>query len=67
MLTTIIYLVIALCLLGTVIWAFQTYVTIPGPFGWVKGIIIFLMIVVACYFVWDQVVVGHVATPRSLR
>ena len=66
-LTTVIYLVIALCLIGTVIWAFQNYVTIPGPFGWVKGIIIFLMIVIACYFLWDNFVVGHLGTTRSLR
>ncbi len=64
MLETIIYVVIALCLIGTVIWAFQTYVTIPGPFAWVKGILIFLMIVIACYFVWNDLLGHHLVHLR---
>jgi hypothetical protein len=59
MLTTILYLVIALCLIGTVIWAFQKYITIPGPFAWAKGVITFILIVLACYFIWDQVFGGR--------
>lgn len=64
MLATILYLVIALCLIATVIWAFQTYVTIPAPFGWIKGIVIFVLIVLACYFVWDQIIAGHMLGGR---
>jgi hypothetical protein len=56
MLETIIVIVVALCLIGTVIWAFDHYVTIPGPFAWAKGLVIFIMIVVACYLVWDYFV-----------
>jgi hypothetical protein len=67
MITTIIYIVIALCLIGTVIWAFQTYVTIPGPFAWVKGLITFALVVVACYFLWDTLIAQHVMAPGPGR
>jgi hypothetical protein len=55
----IVWIVLALGLIGVVIWAFQTYVTIPGPFAWVKGILTFVLIVVGCYFVWNTLMVGH--------
>lgn len=65
MLGTILYLVIAIALIGTVIWAFQTYVQIPGPFAWVKGILTFVLIVMACYFVWDSLLTHHLLGGRS--
>jgi hypothetical protein len=55
----IIYILVALCLFGTIIWAFVTYVTIPGPFAWVKGILTFVLIVLMCYFIWDQFLGTH--------
>ena len=55
----IIWVVLALCLIGTVVWAFQTFITIPPPFAWVKGILTFLIIAVACWFVWQNFVAGH--------
>lgn len=55
----IVWIVLALCLIGTVIWAFQTYITIPAPFSWVKGILTFLLILGACWFLWVSFVVGH--------
>jgi len=60
MIETIVYIIIALCLVGTVIWAFQRYITIPEPFAWVKGIILFVMIVVACFFIWDSFIAHHI-------
>jgi len=59
MLELIVTVVVALALLGTVIWAADRYLTIPGPFAWVKGVIMFVLIVVACYFVWDVFVSHH--------
>jgi hypothetical protein len=58
-------IVIALCLIGTVIWAFQKYVTIPEPFGWVKGILTFVLIVLACYFVWTSLESQHFLAGKS--
>lgn len=55
----IVWIVLALGLIGVVIWAFQTYVTIPGPFSWVNGILTFILIAVACYFLWQNFVAGH--------
>ena len=57
----IVWFVLALCLIGTVIMAFIKYVVIPEPFGWIKGIIVFVMIVLACVFLWDQFVGQHVS------
>jgi len=59
MLGTIVTVVVALCLLATVIWAADKYLVIPAPFGWVKGLLIFVLIVFACYFLWDTFVAGH--------
>lgn len=56
MLETIIYVVLAVGLVGVVIWAADRYLVIPGPFGWIKGLIMFVIIVVACYFIWDTFV-----------
>lgn len=59
MLTTILYLVLALCLFGTIIWAADKYITLPAPFAWAKGLLIFALIVIACFFIWDQVFGGR--------
>jgi hypothetical protein len=66
MLETVVTIVVALCLLATVIWAADKYLVIPAPFTWVKGILIFVLIVLACYFLWDSFVAGH-ALARHLR
>jgi hypothetical protein len=55
----IVWIVIALGVIGTVIWAFQAYVTIPGPFAWLKGVLTFVLVVVGCYFIWTNFLVGH--------
>jgi hypothetical protein len=57
-LTSVITLIIALCIVSTVLWAFWTYVTIPGPLAWAKGIIMFVLIVIACYWLWTSFVGG---------
>jgi hypothetical protein len=59
----IVWIVLALGILGTVIWAFQAYVTIPGPFSWLKGLMTFVIILVACVFVWQTFVAGHFRHP----
>jgi hypothetical protein len=64
---TIVVLVIAVCLIATVIWAADRYLVLPAPFGWVKGILIFVLIVVACYFLWDTFVAGHLVEHRLRR
>lgn len=73
MLATIVHILIAICLLGTVIGAFIRYVKtlgvitwtleVPDPFAWVQGVIIFVMIALACYFLWDLLVAPHVLVP----
>lgn len=55
----IVWIVLALCLIGTVIWAFQTYITIPAPFSWLKGILTFLLILGACYAIWIYIIANH--------
>lgn len=62
MLETIVTLVVALCLLGVILWAAERYLTVPAPFTWMKGVLLFVLVVVACYFVWDTFT-GH----RMLR
>ena len=64
MLETIIYVVLAIGLVGVVIWAADRYLVIPGPFGWIKGLIMFAIIVVACYFIWDTFVAHRIAHTR---
>jgi hypothetical protein len=59
MIELIVTIVVALALLGTVIWAADKYLQIPGPFAWAKGVVMFILIVVACYFVWDYFVAHH--------
>jgi hypothetical protein len=53
---TILAVVVALCLFGTVIWAAEKYLTIPPPFTWVKGILIFILIVIMCALIWSFIV-----------
>jgi|GEM_PF-6832908 len=67
MLETIVTVVIALALLATVIWAADKYLAIPAPFAWAKGLIVFVLIVVACVFLWDAFVAGHTVGFRHLR
>jgi hypothetical protein len=68
MIEQIVINVVALCLIGTVIWAADKYLKIPEPFGWVKGILIFVLIVAACYFMWDHFVAGgHLGRGRGWR
>lgn len=59
----IVLCVIAMCLLGTCIWWFDAKVNIPGPFGWMKGLLSWLMVVGACYVIWllliGPYVLGH--------
>lgn len=59
MIDLIVTVVVALALLGTVIWAADKYLQIPGPFAWAKGLIMFCLIVMACYFVWGYFVAHH--------
>ena len=66
MLESIFVIVVVLCLLGTVIWAADHYLVIPGPFAWVKEVLIFLMIVVACYFVYDLLLSHHLGRLHGL-
>jgi hypothetical protein len=61
---TLVYIVLAVCLIGTVIWAADHYLNIPAPFAWVKGILLFVLVVLACYLVWDTFVTGHLSVPR---
>ena len=58
MLETVFLVVLALALLGTMIWAADKYIEIPGPFGWFKGLLIFAIVVVACWLIW-AVATGH--------
>jgi len=60
MIENIIYIVLALGLLGTIIWAFQRFIKIPEPFEWVKGLILFVMIVIACFLIWDSFLAHHI-------
>ncbi len=50
------YFIVAICIIGTVLWAFQKFVApaIPAPFGWVGGLFMFLLVVLACVFLWDS-------------
>jgi len=47
-LNTIILLIIVLTCFGALIWAAEKYLTFPQPF---KGLILFLLVVVAVFFV----------------
>jgi hypothetical protein len=60
-LLSLVWFIFALGLIGTVIWAFWTYVTIPGPFAWLKGLLMFVLVVFACFFLWDQFLGAHLA------
>lgn len=59
MLETIVTIVLALGLIATVIWAADKYIAIPAPFTWAKGLIIFALIVAACYFIWTELIPHH--------
>jgi hypothetical protein len=63
----IVWIVVALSLIGVVIWAFQAYVTIPGPFAWVKGLLTFILVAIACVFLWQTFVAGHFHGAPRLR
>jgi hypothetical protein len=53
MLETLLTIVIALALIGTILWAAEKYLVVPAPFVWAKGLLMFVLVVAACYFVWD--------------
>jgi hypothetical protein len=67
--TLVIITVIAMCLIGTAIWWFDAKVTIPGPFAWVKGLLSWIMVLAACWFIWSWILApqllhaGHVRLP----
>lgn len=54
MLGTIVLLVLALGLLATCILAAERFLKIPAPFDWIKGLIIFTVIVLGCYAIWEH-------------
>jgi hypothetical protein len=64
MLETIITIVVALALLGTILWAAEKYLVVPAPFAWAKGLLMFVLVVLACYFVWDTLTGHHVVRGR---
>jgi hypothetical protein len=55
----IVWIALALAIIGMIIWAFQTYVTIPGPLSWAKGWLTFALVLGACWFIWVNLLANH--------